>query len=185
VRVSRSKPVLYTVGHSTRSLDELAAVLRGHGVRQVVDVRTVPRSRRNPQFNKDSLGKSLRARRINYRHLKALGGLRRARKDSSLNAGWRNASFRGYADYMQTDEFAAGLKTLLAVAAKKPAAIMCAEAVPWRCHRSMIADAATAAGLAVFHLMSPTGARPHKLNAMAKVRRGRVTYPPPASTSAE
>lgn len=180
-----SSPVLYTLGHSTRSLDELAAILRAHGVRQVIDVRTVPRSRHNPQFNKDALGPSLRARRINYRHLKALGGLRRVRKDSELNAGWRNASFRGYADYMQTAEFDAGLKALLEVAARRPTAILCAEAVPWRCHRSMIADAATARGVAVRHLMSPTNARLHKLNAMAKVRRGRVTYPAAPSSSGE
>ena len=153
------------------------SLLRAHGVGQVVDVRTVPRSRHNPQFNKDTLGKHLRARRINYRHMKELGGLRRARKDSALNAGWRNASFRGYADYMQTDEFAAGLTKLIGIAAKKPTAIMCAEAVPWRCHRSMIADALTAQGFAVRHIMSPTNARIHKLNPMAKIRGARVIYP--------
>ena len=169
------------MGHSTRSLAELAAVLRAHGVRQVVDVRTVPRSRRNPQFNKAALGKALRARRINYRHLKALGGLRHARKDSTLNAGWRNASFRGYADYMQTAGFDAGMKGLAAVAAKRPTAVLCAEAVPWRCHRSMIADAWTARGGAARHIMSPTNARLHSLNPMARVRRGRLTYPAASS----
>lgn len=180
----KSPPVLYTVGHSTRSLAEFAEVLRAHGVRRVVDVRTVPRSRHNPQFDKDALGKSLRARRIAYRHLKALGGLRHARKDSTLNAGWRNASFRGYADYMQTPEFEAGLKTLLEIAGKRPTAVMCAEAVPWRCHRSMIADAWTARGGQARHIMSPTNARLHKLNPMARVRRGRLTYPAD-STAAE
>jgi uncharacterized protein (DUF488 family) len=170
-------PVFFTLGHSTRPLGEFTALLRAHDVGQLVDVRTVPRSRHNPQFNKDTLGKYLRARRINYRHMKELGGLRRPRKDSALNAGWRNASFRGYADYMQTEEFAAGLTKLLAVAAKKPAAIMCAEAVPWRCHRSMIADALTARGFPVRHIMSPASARLHKLNPMAKVRGPRVTYP--------
>jgi hypothetical protein len=179
--MKKAKAVLYTVGHSTRSLAELAAALRAHGVRQVLDVRTVPKSRHNPQFNKAALGKALRARRINYRHLKALGGLRHARKDSTLNAGWRNASFRGYADYMQTAEFDAGLKELAGVAAKKPTAVMCAEAVPWRCHRSMIADAWTARGGEARHIMSPANARLHKLNPMARVRKGRVTYP--ASTS--
>ncbi|HXT01278.1 MAG TPA: DUF488 domain-containing protein [Elusimicrobiota bacterium] len=178
-------PVLYTVGHSTRSLAELAAVLRAHGIRQVVDVRTVPRSRHNPQFNKDALGRALRARRINYRRIKSLGGLRRARKDSVLNAGWRNASFRGYADYMQTPEFGAGLAELAAVAKKRKTVVLCAEAVPWRCHRSMIADAWTARGGEARHLMSPTNARLHKLNPMARVRRGRVTYPAAASESAE
>jgi uncharacterized protein (DUF488 family) len=170
-------PVLFTLGHSTRALEEFAALLRAHGVGQLADVRTVPRSRHNPQFNKDALGKYLRARRINYRHMKELGGLRRARKDSALNAGWRNASFRGYADYMQTDEFVSGLIKLIGIAAKKPTAIMCAEAVPWRCHRSMIADALTARGFSVRHIMSPTNARLHKLNPMAKVRGARVTYP--------
>jgi uncharacterized protein (DUF488 family) len=182
--MKRSSPILYTVGHSTRTLGELAEVLRAHAVRQVVDVRTAPRSRHNPQFNKAALGKRLRARRINYRHLKALGGLRRTRKDSVLNAGWRNASVRGYADYMQTAEFHAGLRTLLDVAASRPTAILCAEAVPWRCHRSMIADAATSRGFEVRHLMSPTNARLHKLNPMAKVRGGRVTYPAAAPSSA-
>lgn len=179
----KTAPVLFTLGHSTRPLDEFTRLLRAHGVAQLVDVRTVPRSRHNPQFNKDAVGKALRARRINYRHMKALGGLRHARKDSELNAGWRNASFRGYADYMQTSEFEAGLKQLLAVAAKRPTAVMCAEAVPWRCHRSMIADALTARGVAVRHVMSPTSARLHKLNPMARVRRGRVTYPATAASS--
>lgn len=165
------------MGHSTRSFADFASLLRAHGVERVVDVRTVPRSRHNPQFNKDTLGKSLRARLINYRHMKELGGLRRPRKDSELNAGWRNASFRGYADYMQTPEFAAALEKLIAVAKERPAAIMCAEAVPWRCHRSMIADALTVRGLEVRHIMSPTSARPHRLNPMAKVRGRRVTYP--------
>ena len=181
----RTAPVLYTVGHSTRSLAEFAALLRAHGVRRVVDVRTVPRSRHNPQFNKDALGKALRARRIAYRHMKALGGLRRARKDSTLNAGWRNASFRGYADYMLTAEFDAGLRALSKLAAERPTAVMCAEAVPWRCHRSMIADAWTARGGEARHVMSPTNARLHKLNPMARVRRGRLTYPAAPSTAAE
>ena len=177
VRIKKTGPALFTLGHSTRDLDEFTAMLRAHGVAQLVDVRTVPRSRHNPQFNKDVLGRSLRARRINYRHMNELGGLRHARKDSKLNAGWHNASFRGYADYMQTAEFEAGLSKLLAVAAKRPTAIMCAEAVPWRCHRSMIADALTARGVAVRHIMSPTNARLHKLNPMAKVNGTRVTYP--------
>ena len=169
--------LIFTLGHSTHGLDEFTALLRAHGIGQLVDVRTVPRSRHNPQFNKDSLGKYLRARRINYRHMKELGGLRHARKDSLINAGWRNASFRGYADYMQTAEFDAGLAKLIAVAAKKPTVILCAEAVPWRCHRSMIADALTVRGVSVRHIMSPTNARLHKLNPMAKVRGTRVIYP--------
>lgn len=169
--------MLFTIGHSTRRADEFVSILRVHGIRRLVDVRSVPRSRHNPQFNKDVLGKYLRARRINYRHMKALGGLRHARKDSSINAGWRNASFRGYADYMQTAEFDAGLAKLISIAAKRPTAIMCAEAVPWRCHRSMIADALTARGWAVRHIMSAAAPRLHKLNPMAKIRGGRATYP--------
>jgi uncharacterized protein (DUF488 family) len=168
---------LFTLGHSTRGLDEFTSLLRAHGIGQLVDVRTVPRSRHNPQFNKDVLGKSLRARRINYRHMKELGGLRHARKDSLVNAGWRNASFRGYADFMQTPEFANGLKKLVSIAARKTTAILCAEAVPWRCHRSMIADALTVRGFEVRHIMSPTNARLHKVNPMARLRAGRVTYP--------
>ena len=173
----RSAPDLFTIGHSNRSLAEFILLLRAHGIGRLIDVRTIPRSRHNPQFNKDALGRSLRARRINYRHMKELGGLRRARKDSLINAGWRNASFRGYADYMQTEEFDAALAKLISIAAKKPAAIMCAEAVPWRCHRSMIADALTVKGFAVRHIMSPAAARLHKLNPMARIRRGRVVYP--------
>jgi hypothetical protein len=170
-------PSLFTLGHSTRPLAEFTMLLRAHGVGRVADVRTVPRSRHNPQFNKEVLGKSLRARRIGYRHMKELGGLRRARKDSELNAGWRNASFRGYADYMQTPQFDAGLRKLMVLAAKKPTAIVCAEAVPWRCHRSMIADALTARGWTVRHIMSRTSARVHALNPMARKRRGRLIYP--------
>lgn len=170
------RPV-FTIGHSTRPLADLVAALRAHGVRQLIDVRTVPRSRHNPQFNKDALGKALRNRRINYRHMKSLGGLRRARADSTLNAGWRNASFRGFADYMQTAEFAAGLRALLAIAAKRPTAVMCAEAVPWRCHRSMIADALVARGAPVRHLFGPGRARPHALNKLAIKRGARLVYP--------
>jgi hypothetical protein len=176
-RVKNPAPTLFTLGHSTRPLDEFAALLRAHGVGRVADVRSVPRSRHNPQFNKDVLGKYLRARRIGYRHMKELGGLRHPRKDSELNAGWRNASFRGYADYMQTAEFAAALEKLTAAAARTTTAILCAEAVPWRCHRSMIADALTARGWEVRHIMSPTSAPVHKLNPMARIRGGRVTYP--------
>ncbi|MFI5348747.1 MAG: DUF488 family protein [Elusimicrobiota bacterium] len=177
IKSRRTAPDLFTFGHSTRDLAEFMIILRAHGIRQLVDVRTIPRSRHNPQFNKGALGRLLRARRINYRHMKDLGGLRRARMDSTLNAGWRNASFRGYADYMQTVEFDAALTKLVSIAAKKPAVIMCAEAVPWRCHRSMIADALTAKGFSVRHIMSPAAARLHKLNPMARFRRGRVVYP--------
>lgn len=170
---------VYTIGHSTRPLEEFIVLLRSHGVRQLADVRSIPRSRHNPQYEKGTLAKSLRSRRVNYRHLKALGGRRRARRDSELNAGWRSAAFRGYADYMQTQEFAAGLDALLELARKRPTAVMCAEAVPWRCHRSMIADSLTGRGVPVFHIMGAGRARPHALNPMARRSRGgRLTYPP-------
>jgi hypothetical protein len=177
VPVKKPTPVVYTIGHSTRSLEELVAILRAHGVKRVVDVRTIPRSRRNPQFNRESLGKTLHNRRLNYRHMKALGGLRRPRPDS-VNTGWRNSSFRGFADYMQTEAFAQALARLLRLARQKPTAIMCAEAVPWRCHRSLIADALVARGHEVRDIMSATNARAHVLTSMAVVRGQQVTYPP-------
>lgn len=174
--MKRSAPAIFTIGHSTRSFDELVAILRAHGVERLVDVRTVPRSRYNPQFNREVLGKALHSRRLGYRHLKDLGGLRRAHADS-VNAGWRNASFRGYADYMQTPAFDAALAHLIELAKEKPTAIMCAEAVPWRCHRSLIADALTVRGYEVRNIMSVMSAKPHELNPMARVQGRRITYP--------
>ena len=170
------KLLVFTIGHSTRSLEELVALLRKFEVKRLVDVRTVPRSRHNPQFNRDALAKSLHNRRLNYRHIKALGGLRHARPNSP-NAAWRNKSFRGYADYMQTPEFAAGLEQLMELAQEKPVAIMCAEAVPWRCHRSLIADALIVRGYEVRDIMSLTNATVHKLSPMAKVEGTSITYP--------
>lgn len=169
--------VVYTVGHSTRSFEELVDLLRAHGVERLVDVRTIPRSRRNPQFNRDTLGPALRNRRIAYRHMKALGGLRRTSPDS-VNAGWRNTSFRGYADYMQTDDFDDALERLIELAEEKATAIMCAEAVPWRCHRSLIADALIVRGYEVRDIMTEKSAKPRKLNPMAKVDGTAITYPP-------
>jgi uncharacterized protein (DUF488 family) len=168
--------VIYTVGHSTRSLDELVALLRSFGVTTLVDVRTIPRSRHNPQFNTDALGPALGPHGLTYVHQPALGGLRKPRKDS-LNAGWRNESFRGYADYMQTEAFAQALEQLIALASRATVAIMCAEAVPWRCHRSLIADALLARGVPVQHIMSPGHASPHKLTAFARLDGPQVTYP--------
>jgi uncharacterized protein (DUF488 family) len=167
---------VYTIGHSTRSFDELVELLRAHGIERLVDVRTVPRSRTNPQFNRDTLGPALRNRRIAYRHMKELGGLRRPRRDS-VNTGWQNASFRGYADHMQTEEFRAALAELEELAAEKRTAIMCAEAVPWRCHRSLIADALIVRGHEVRDIMSAASAKPHALNPMAKVEGEEITYP--------
>jgi uncharacterized protein (DUF488 family) len=168
---------LWTIGHSTRPLPELIAMLRGHGVEVLVDVRTVPRSRYNPQFNRETLPGELAAAGIDYRHMPGLGGLRKPRKDST-NTGWRNDSFRGYADYMQTPEFEQHLEELLALAGERRAAIMCAESVPWRCHRSMIADVVTARGGEVRHIMTAEKANVHKMTPFARVERGKVTYPP-------
>ena len=168
--------VILTVGHSTRPIDDFVELLRAHGVERVVDVRTIPRSRHNPQFNGDALAASLGQAGIAYTHLKSLGGLRHAPADSR-NLGWRNASFRGFADYMATPEFEQGLARLLELAARKRCAIMCAEAVPWRCHRSLIADVLTARGVAVEHVMSPGKRGVHRLTPFARVRAKRVTYP--------
>jgi uncharacterized protein (DUF488 family) len=174
--MNRSAPVIFTLGHSTRSFEELVAILRAHGVERLIDVRTVPRSRHNPQFNRETIGKALHNRRFSYRHMKALGGLRRARPDS-INLGWRNPSFRGFADYMQTHAFEEALQQLVELATQKTTAIMCAEAVPWRCHRSLIADALIARGFEVRDIMSAASARPHHLNPMARVEGRRVIYP--------
>jgi uncharacterized protein (DUF488 family) len=163
-----------TIGHSNRPLEELVAMLRAHGVTTLVDVRTVPKSRHNPQFNREALPGPLEAAGIAYRHMPGLGGLRHARKNST-NTAWRNASFRGYADYMQTEDFERSLDELLAVPGD--VAVMCAEAVPWRCHRSLIADALTARAVPVWHIMSAQSKNPHKMTSFAHVENGRVTYP--------
>jgi len=172
----RRQPTLFTIGHSTRSLEELIEILLAHGVAVLADVRTVPRSRRVPQFNAETLGRDLAKAGIEYHPMPALGGLRRTKADS-INTAWRNASFRGYADYMQTKAFEAGLKELIKIARAKPTAIMCAEAVPWRCHRSLIADALLVHNWQVIDLMSKTSAKPHKLTPFAKVEGTRITYP--------
>lgn len=168
---------IYTVGHSTRTVDELVDMLRAFDVTMLVDIRTVPRSRHNPQFNEAQLRAALQRRRLSYCRITELGGLRRARKDSP-NAAWRNLSFRGYADYMLTPAFIAGLVHLRVLAADENLAVMCAEAVPWRCHRSLVADALVVRGAQVEHIMSATNANAHRLTPFAKVRGSRVTYPP-------
>jgi uncharacterized protein (DUF488 family) len=167
---------LYTIGHSTRAIGEFVSILRAHRIELLVDVRTVPRSRTNPQFNRDTLPASLAEAGIGYEHRSSLGGLRKPRADSP-NTGWRNLSFRGYADYMQTAEFAESLRELIALAEERRTAVMCAESVPWRCHRSMIADAFVAAGHGAVHLMSAVKADAHKLTSFAVVDGGRVRYP--------
>jgi uncharacterized protein (DUF488 family) len=172
----KTKLVILTVGHSNRDLPSFIGLLRAHDVKRVVDVRTMPRSRHNPQFNRDSLPRALRAVKIAYRHLAGLGGLRHAHPDS-VNKAWRNASFRGYADYMQTDAFMASLQKLVELAAEKRTAIMCAEAVPWRCHRSLIADALLVRGISVEHIMSGKRRNTHTLTPWARVKGKRITYP--------
>ncbi len=170
-----SAPCVYTVGHSTLPIGDFLGIIQAHGIEQVVDVRRMPRSRTNPQFNQDELSRSLAEAGIGYHHLEALGGLRRARPDSP-NTGWRNASFRGYADYMLTDTFRRALDELIALAAARCTAIMCAEAVPWRCHRSLIADALVAQGLRVYDLIGTT-CRPHALSPMARLQPdGSIVY---------
>lgn len=167
---------LWTVGHSTRPIADFVGLLQAHGIRQLVDVRTIPRSWHNPQFNQDQLPGPLKKAGIQYVHMAGLGGLRRTNRDS-VNTAWRNASFRGFADYMQTDEFDAALEDLIRLAARKPTAIMCAEAVPWRCHRSLIADALVARGISVEEIIGNSSVRLHVLTPWARVIGKRVTYP--------
>jgi uncharacterized protein (DUF488 family) len=167
---------IWTIGHSTREPGEFLALLEAHGVQTLVDVRTVPRSRRVAWSSIDELPQLLRSVGIAYAHMgRALGGLRKPEKDS-INDAWRNDSFRGYADHMQTPEFARGVDELISLAERSRACVMCAEAVPWRCHRSLLADALTARGVEVLHIMD-NGVRPHEVTSFARVEGARVTYP--------
>jgi uncharacterized protein (DUF488 family) len=170
-------PVLYIIGHSTRPIEDFLGVLDTHGIELVADVRTIPKSRHVPQFGQGELAQSLADAGIKYCWMKSLGGRRHARKDSP-NMGWRNASFRGYADYMQTQEFNGALLELESLAREFRVAIMCAEAVPWRCHRSLIADALVVRGWEVLNIFDAGAAKPHKLNPMARIEGGALTYPP-------
>jgi uncharacterized protein (DUF488 family) len=174
--------LLLTIGHSTRPIDEFIELLKDHRVEEIADVRSVPRSRHCPQFNSDDLSDSLRQAQIRYTHIEKLGGLRHSRKDS-INLGWRNASFRGYADYMATPEFSEGLDALIQIARARKTAIMCAEAVPWRCHRSMIADAMIEKGWDVRDIMTSKAPTEHHLTPFLKVVNGKLTYPAPQETS--
>jgi len=168
---------VFAVGHSTLAIERFVALLRAYGIGRLADVRTVPRSRRNPQFNADALASSLRAENIEYVPLPSLGGLRHTRKDSP-NTGWRNESFRGYADYMQTPAFAEGLDELITMSREARTAIMCAEAVPWRCHRSLVADALEVRGIPAVEILSESSARMHELTPFARVAGTVITYPP-------
>ncbi len=167
---------MWTIGHSTRTLAALIALLRAHGVSRVVDVRRFPRSRRHPHFDADALTRDLPLAGIAYAHAPGLGGFRRA-QPHSINTGLRNRSFQGYADYMQTADFTHHLATLIVEATAVPTAIMCAESTPWRCHRSLIADALTAQAIEVHHILDPHRALPHTVTAGARLESGRVTYP--------
>jgi uncharacterized protein (DUF488 family) len=168
--------LVLTIGHSARSLESFIELLRLNEVTTVTDVRTIPRSRKNPQFNKDTFPASLAQANIDYQHMPALGGLRHTRRDSP-NIGWENASFRGYADYMQTEEFEQGLADLIDLAGKSRVVVMCAEVVPWRCHRWLIADALVIRGIGVEHIISRTSRRIHTLTTFAHVTDGRISYP--------
>ncbi len=167
---------MWTIGHSTRTLADLVVLLHAHGVTRVVDVRRFPHSRRHPHFDTTALARDLPRAGIAYAHAPGLGGFRRARPHS-INTALRNRSFQGYADYMHTDDFIHHLTSLIAAAAEAPSAIMCAEAVPWRCHRSLISDALLAQNIEVLHILDRRPPTPHTLTSGARIEAGRVTYP--------
>lgn len=175
--ISKTPPVVLTIGHSTHTLEAFIKLLHAHDVKRLIDIRTIPRSRRNPQFNRETLPNSLKAAGITYTHISGLGGLRRPRPDSP-NTGWRNASFRGFADYMQTPEFKKNLETLIELTKHEQVALMCAEVLPWRCHRSLIADALLVRKIKVEHIMSEKQRQPHRLTPWAAVNDTCITYPP-------
>ena len=171
-----SIPRILTIGHSTRTIADFRDLLQAHGVQLVVDIRTIPRSRRNPQFNDDTLAASLKKSGVDYAGLKELGGLRHPMKDSQ-NMGWRNLSFRGFADYMQTPDFESGINELIRLAQDRSVAIMCAEALPWRCHRSLIADALLVRGIKVEQIMTLKKRIEHYMTKFARVDGKQITYP--------
>jgi uncharacterized protein (DUF488 family) len=172
---------VFTLGHSTLPIERFMGVLKTYGIERLVDVRTIPRSRHNPQFNDTALAHSLTTEQLEYVPMQALGGLRHARKDS-LNTGWRNESFRGYADYMQTEPFQDALQALIQLRDKGRIAIMCAEALPWKCHRSLVADALNVHGVAAVEILTESKYQMHKLTPFAQVRGLQITYPPQQST---
>ena len=167
---------IFTIGHSTRTIDEFVELLKTYKVTLLVDVRTVPRSKHNPQFNKENLPNTLKTHGIKYIHMPDIGGLRHPKRDS-INLAWRNSSFRGYADYMQTQEFTDNLLKIIALARENCLALMCAEALPWRCHRSLISDALLVRHIKVQHIISATSCLNHQLNEMAHVEGNQITYP--------
>ena len=173
----KAEPIIVlTVGHSTRPIAEFLDILKAHHVSQIVDVRAIPRSRTNPQFNREVLAESLAQAGVQYTHMPGLGGLRKAKADSTNNA-WRNASFRGFADYMQTPEFEKNIEELLILARQERIAVMCAEAVHWRCHRSLIADAVTVRGVPIEHIIDRSSRKPHKITSFARTSDACISYP--------
>lgn len=176
VETGQKQITVFTIGHSTHTLKEFVEILLAQKIEKVVDIRTIPRSRHNPQFNKETLPKELGT--IGYVHMAELGGLRHTKPDSP-NAGWKNNSFRGFADYMLTEVFERGIEKLIETAQKEKVVIMCAEAVPWRCHRSLIADALTVRGVRVEHIFNKTSIKSHQLTSFAKVKGTGITYPGP------
>jgi uncharacterized protein (DUF488 family) len=168
--------IVMTIGHSTHPVKEFIHLLKAHCIQRLVDVRTIPRSRHNPQFNRRQLSSALHSARLHYRYMPGLGGFRHASRDS-INTGWHNASFRGFADYMQTPQFRKHLDDLVKLAKSERIVIMCAEAVPWRCHRSLISDALLARGIEVFEITSALHTRAHRLTPWGRVNGVQVTYP--------
>ena len=174
--VSEQAPRIWTIGHSTRKIDDFVSLLEENGIKLVADVRMFPGSKRYPQFGRDALAKSLREHGIRYEHFPELGGRRKAKPDSR-NTAWRNESFRGYADYMETDEFGNGIARLGKLAEKSgPAAIMCAEAVWWRCHRSLISDYLKARRVEVLHILDRSKVEPHPYTSAARIVNGELSY---------
>jgi uncharacterized protein (DUF488 family) len=171
------KHIVFTIGHSTRTLADFISILKEFNIKKVIDVRTIPKSRHNPQFNKEHLKKALHKKGISYTQMPDLGGLRHTTKDS-INTGWHNSSFRGFADYMQTEQFHTAIEKLGKLAQKKPLVIMCAEAVPWRCHRSLIGDALLVRHYDVEDIYNHGTIKPHTLTSFARVRGKHITYPP-------
>lgn len=171
----QGEPVIYTIGHSTRPIDEFIHLLQSNAIEELIDIRTAAGSRKNPQFGKANLTESLAGAGISYCHMRELGGLRKT-LEKSPNTGWRNDSFRGYADYMLTDSFKEGLADLIQLASHKRVAIMCAEAVPWRCHRNLVADALLVAGATVKHIISDHEPNQHKLCSFAHVDGTNILY---------
>jgi uncharacterized protein (DUF488 family) len=175
------KNAIFTLGHSTLPIEVFIRLLETYGIERLMDIRAIPRSRHNPQFNDAALAAGLAAEHIEYVHVPALGGLRRPAKESP-NTGWRNPAFRGYADYMQTKAFQDAIEELIHMSLDKRVAIMCAEAVPWRCHRSLVADALCVRGLPVIEILSETSYQMHELTPFAEVKGMQITYPPEQSS---